>query len=544
MTSIVEEEWTPAYFNPPLAGERNGWVLNQLRRFSIRTILDIGCGEGTLLKSLSSPSLDRYDPNRPLDPEVSSRPLYPTLLGGIDVDDTCVRSAAHNIDAKSPALQWTDPLPRWDEVKVQFWHGGLESLNDAFLDRFECFVSTEVVEHIPENVLQLFLPLVLGYYRPAYLLLTTPNYLYNELFSPPGVPNETGYPDPTGKTDRVFRHFDHDREWTPSEWKEWCEAGAAPHGYDVEVDSIGYLGRPDPNGRSVEGGGTLTAVFRRRDPDAQQRIVPKELLERPMEALHKASLSPPQHELLAEFVLPAHPSSGIAQPAEQILEKAREVFTISPQDTMALDELWRLNDVAVACGGMPRALIDAFVLNVPGPSSELEWEMMQGSATDLLSWLVTWKKWVEPKFVEFSADDDGNAREPWDGEVGDDEYDWPQQAAHSLPPEGAAGVSAVGDARSQEILEEWASWGLRSWENRERQKREMDSDDDDAWSVAPNGSEDGDVPFDEKRREIVGVWGAADDDEPDAGPLAEVEAKPTQPAEVSSTAEKMDVDAF
>ena len=31
-------EWTPAYFNPPLAAERNGWVLNQLRRFSIRTV--------------------------------------------------------------------------------------------------------------------------------------------------------------------------------------------------------------------------------------------------------------------------------------------------------------------------------------------------------------------------------------------------------------------------------------------------------------------------------------------------------------------------
>jgi hypothetical protein len=31
-------EWTPAYFNPPLAAERNGWVLNQLRRYSIRTV--------------------------------------------------------------------------------------------------------------------------------------------------------------------------------------------------------------------------------------------------------------------------------------------------------------------------------------------------------------------------------------------------------------------------------------------------------------------------------------------------------------------------
>lgn len=31
-------EWTPAYFSPPLAAERNGWVLNQLRRYSIRTV--------------------------------------------------------------------------------------------------------------------------------------------------------------------------------------------------------------------------------------------------------------------------------------------------------------------------------------------------------------------------------------------------------------------------------------------------------------------------------------------------------------------------
>lgn len=326
------------------------------------------------------------------------------------------------------------------------------------------------VEHIPEDILHLFLPLVLGYYRPEFLLLTTPNYLYNELFSPPGVQDEEGYPDPTGKTTRIFRHSDHKREWTPSEWQEWCKLGATSYGYDVEVNSIGWLGRPDPFGREVQGGGTLTAVFRR--VQAQERILPAQFFvastpsscptpeyeptDNPPSSSPSLdvvnSSSPPLqygHKLIADYVHEVHPCAGAPDPLVNILERVRNVFSISPDNELPLEFLWLANDIDIACGGIPRVLVDAFLMNpvhgalqsaTEGDTSHLEpeWEITQGPASDLLSWLVLWRKWVPPPAETYSAADEGI----WDGSIDEDEYEWPtdQNASAARP------------------LEEWASW--------------------------------------------------------------------------------------
>lgn len=97
---------------------------------------------------MCEPSIDRYDPRTPLDADVSPRPLYPTLIGGIDVEERAITAAAERtvpriFDPDAPRFS-TDGHPRWDELRVQLWHGGIETINQEFLDKYRCFVSTEV----------------------------------------------------------------------------------------------------------------------------------------------------------------------------------------------------------------------------------------------------------------------------------------------------------------------------------------------------------------------------------------------------------------
>jgi hypothetical protein len=72
-----------------------------------------------------------------------------------------------------------------------------------------------------------FGPLILGAYQPRLLVVTTPNHEFNSYFAPPPakkgrVSTEDRYPDPTGRTNRVFRDDDHKFEWTMAEFQDWA----------------------------------------------------------------------------------------------------------------------------------------------------------------------------------------------------------------------------------------------------------------------------------------------------------------------------------
>lgn len=111
-------------------------------------LLDIGCGEGALLSCLAQPSREKYDANRPLDTDISSRSLDLTHLAGLDISEHEINAAAEctaptefDVDAPRYAMNGT---PRWDELEVKLWYGGFEALNEDFLEKYECIVSTEV----------------------------------------------------------------------------------------------------------------------------------------------------------------------------------------------------------------------------------------------------------------------------------------------------------------------------------------------------------------------------------------------------------------
>lgn len=197
-------------------------------------------------------------------------------------------------------------------------------------------------------------------------------------------------------------------------------------GYElVECGSVGFLGRKDPYGRSStkDGGGTLTAVFRR--VEMRERAIPAlpplstaSPVVPPLSLLSSSSPPPHQHQhkLIATHNHPVHPLSGKPSSPSTILSSIRTTFSTSPEDELSIDDLWLSNGLDAACGGMTKALIDALLLPPSSDSDsqstttsldietntittvppKLEWELTQGNPADILTWLVKWTKWTPP----------------------------------------------------------------------------------------------------------------------------------------------------
>lgn len=366
-------------FHPNLYLQRRGWVLDQLRREAVTRVLDVGCGEGELLACLCQPAPWLPPPPSELlpnghgmsiyaDPSTSDRPYYPvpnslpdkianlhpTHIAGLDVSEIDLEYAIAGTAPKPPA-HWNENV-RWEELEVKIWKGGLESVNEEFVG-VECIVAMEVIEHLTEDVLPAFAPILLGVYHPRLLLVTTPNFTFNARFHPPDTPGSRvgGYPDPTGRTDRVFRHHDHKFEWTVSEFKEWCESVAGEWGYAVEVDGVGKAAEPDEWGRDEElGYATQVAKFMRvEDQESQDRRARK--AEEVLEGGSKARM----HELLKTHHYLPHPKARRPVPLNEIGDAVAAKMQSFGQTVIRLEELWWEQEISVMCGGWFEYLVAA-----------------------------------------------------------------------------------------------------------------------------------------------------------------------------------------
>ncbi|THV07241.1 hypothetical protein K435DRAFT_742234 [Dendrothele bispora CBS 962.96] len=387
---VVEE--LKVTFVPPLYLQRRIWILDVLRRESITDVVDIGCGEGQLLSTLCQPApwlttppsdiLTLADLNHehlsPIDLfNHANDPipnLHPIRIAGLDISDRDLRFAIEATKPPDDLSTGADGDPwlrarasvRWEDLSVQIWKGGLEMINENFVGA-ECIVSSEVIEHLPPQVLPFFGPTLLGVYQPQFFLVTTPSYKFNARFTPPTSPPSAragqGYPDPTGRTDRIFRHSDHKFEWTPDEFKEYCEREAAEWGYELELGDIGRAAEQDAWGRDDElGGASLVATFRRIDGD---RSPDRNGLERKARELVKTLLEQSEgsmiaeHELLVEHFHAAHEQAKEPLSMEEIGDVVKAKMEESRQSFMRLDELWFERDVSLACGGWIEVLIKA-----------------------------------------------------------------------------------------------------------------------------------------------------------------------------------------
>jgi 3' terminal RNA ribose 2'-O-methyltransferase Hen1 len=188
-------------------------VTQVLKQEGAKQVVDLGCGEGNLLRSLlGESSFDK--------------------LTGVDVSYTSLEKAKKRLKL--------DDLPLHQQNRIQLIQGSLIYRDDRLFG-YDAATVIEVIEHLDPERLAAFEQVLFGITRPKLVIITTPNVEYNVL-----------YPMPAG----TFRHQDHRFEWTRQEFRAWAEPIAAKYGYAVEFQGIGEEA-PDV------GTSTQMGVFRR-----------------------------------------------------------------------------------------------------------------------------------------------------------------------------------------------------------------------------------------------------------------------------------------
>lgn len=180
-----------------LNDQRHAAVLAALRQSNARSVLDLGCADGKLLRSLIA--------ERQFDKIV-----------GLDV-------SARSLEIASKRLA-LDRLSERQAERVKLIHGSL-IYRDSRLAGFDAAALVEVIEHLDPPRLSALERVLYEFARPKTVVITTPNREYN-------VKWETL---PAGR----FRHADHRFEWTRQEFQEWAERVAGRYGYAVRFLPVG-----------------------------------------------------------------------------------------------------------------------------------------------------------------------------------------------------------------------------------------------------------------------------------------------------------------
>ncbi|TVQ50833.1 MAG: 3' terminal RNA ribose 2'-O-methyltransferase Hen1 [Phycisphaerales bacterium] len=197
-----------------LNAQRMGSVLAALKASGAAHVLDLGCGEGNLLRDL-------------LKEKQFAR------IVGVDVS---VRS----LERASGRLK-LERLPDMQRRRIELMHGSLIYRDDR-LTGFDAAAVVEVIEHLDPPRLRSFERAVFEFARPGTVVITTPNQEYNVMWE--------------ALTAGTFRHRDHRFEWTRAEFQEWAERVAGSHGYTVRFLPIGPVD-------DVVGSPTQMGVFER-----------------------------------------------------------------------------------------------------------------------------------------------------------------------------------------------------------------------------------------------------------------------------------------
>jgi 3' terminal RNA ribose 2'-O-methyltransferase Hen1 len=180
-----------------LNDQRLATVLGALRGTGAASVLDLGCGEGRLLRLLLD---DRQF----------------TRIVGMDVSHRALEIASERLKlSRMPAMQ---------RERIELLHGSL-MYRDARLAGFDAAAVVEVIEHLDPPRLAAFERVAFEFARPGTVVVTTPNAEYN-------VRWETL---PAGR----FRHRDHRFEWTRQQFEAWAAGVAERFGYGVRFTTVG-----------------------------------------------------------------------------------------------------------------------------------------------------------------------------------------------------------------------------------------------------------------------------------------------------------------
>ena len=177
--------------------QRMGAVVAVLRSVEAKRVLDLGCGEGKLLRAL-----------------LEEKSI--TEIVGMDVSFRSLEIASQRLRLER--------MPTKQKERLTLIHGSL-MYRDSRLSGYDAATVVEVIEHLDPPRLAAFERVLFENARPTTVVVTTPNAEYNVKFEtlPPGQ----------------FRHKDHRFEWTRDQFRTWSQRVSERHGYAVKFVLVG-----------------------------------------------------------------------------------------------------------------------------------------------------------------------------------------------------------------------------------------------------------------------------------------------------------------
>ncbi|TGE06038.1 3' terminal RNA ribose 2'-O-methyltransferase Hen1 [Hymenobacter fodinae] len=181
----------------PLHELRLDRVAEEIRWLGAQRVLDLGCGEGKLVRRLLQiPHVEHI-----LALDVSWREL----------------------ERAQQRLHVAEMPPR-QRKRLTLTQGSL-LYHDPRLAGYDAAAVVEVIEHLDESRLAAFEQVVFARARPGAVLVTTPNADYNQRYETLSAGE--------------FRHSDHRFEWTRAQFAAWATGVAERHGYRVRLEPLG-----------------------------------------------------------------------------------------------------------------------------------------------------------------------------------------------------------------------------------------------------------------------------------------------------------------
>jgi len=180
-----------------LNAQRLDSVITVLKNNGVKSVIDLGCGEGNLLVLLSKEKQFKK-------------------IRGMDVSYLALQRAYDRLKLERASETMNE--------RVQLFQGSL-TYKDKRLSGFDAACVIEVIEHLDVSRLVAFERVLFEFTKPPIVVLTTPNMEYNANYQ---KLNEAD-----------LRHGDHRFEWTRKEFKDWANKVAEKFNYSVQFSEIG-----------------------------------------------------------------------------------------------------------------------------------------------------------------------------------------------------------------------------------------------------------------------------------------------------------------
>lgn len=190
----------------------------RIRESGATSVLDLGCGEGKLLRLLAQEKQFRR-------------------IVGMDVSIRSLEIAQDKLNLHR--------LPEREKGRFELFQSSV-TYRDKRLDGFDAAALVEVIEHIDPGRIAAVERNIFGLARPRLVLVTTPRADYNARYE--------------ALAEGAFRHSDHRFEWTEAQFQAWCSAVVQQYPYTFSVEPVGDA---DP----MVGAPSQMALFTRIDVD-------------------------------------------------------------------------------------------------------------------------------------------------------------------------------------------------------------------------------------------------------------------------------------